>query len=187
MERCRRCGRLPAPARKARRRRRRPGRKGRQGIAQMRPPVHPRRCARDPGRCPRCAEGDALCAQSPRGGPCGVPLRRPAIARQRRRQTFRTGCSRHAALRCRRAGRRYRMARGVRRRVAGRCDYGRRSVARRLRGRGRNCRLGPYRRRKGATGVGRGARRPPCRCRDESPPCIQRTDQPRSGAAACAG
>lgn len=66
-------------------------------------------------------------------------------------------------------------------------DYGRRSVARRLRGRGRNCRLGPYRRRKGATGVGRGARRPPCRCRDESPPCIQRTDQPRSGAAACAG
>ena len=73
---------------------------------------------------------------------------------------FRTGCSRHAALRCRRAGRRYRMARGVRRRVAGRCDYGRRSVARRPRGRGRNCRLGPYRRRKGATGIGRGARRP---------------------------
>ena len=77
--------------------------------------------------------------------------------------------------------------RGVRRRVAGRCDYGRRSVARRLRGRGRNCRLGPYRRRKGATGIGRGARRPPCRCRDESPPCIQRTDQPRSGTAACEG
>lgn len=35
--------------------------------------------------------------------------------------------------------------------------------------------------------LARGARRPPCRCRDESPPCIQRTDQPRSGTAACEG
>lgn len=33
----------------------------------------------------------------------------------------------------------------------------------RPRGRGRNCRLGPYRRREGASGFGRGARRPACR------------------------